>query len=203
LGLIAPAVEIFGGLALLFFKNIKVPAVLLIGMHLFILWFLGPLGLNYNPVIWPWNALMASFLYIVAFKNPFTISFKPVLQGYNKMVLLFWGILPILSFIGLWDSFLSSSLYSGNAMHIDICMEKVPDNKALQHYFAKSDRRNICNKQARLPLTGWAMAETNVPPYPENWYCSKFKKIWMAKYKSSNTKFIVYAYPYKVREEIR
>ena len=202
LGLCIPVIETLTGIALLFFKNKKIPIVVLIGMHIFILFFLGPLGLHYNTVIWPWNILMICFLLLFAFNNC-TLNLKPLFSGYNVIILTLWGLFPILSFVGLWDSYLSFSLYSGNLPHVDICVEQNHENKKLERYFSKTDKRNICNGDARIPINAWALNELNVPFYPANWYFIKFKKVWVEKYKTLDAKFLIYTYPYKNRKEIR
>lgn len=58
LGLAIPIIEIALGLGLLLAKKKILFAYLIIGMHIFILIFLGPAGINYNSIIWFWNILM-------------------------------------------------------------------------------------------------------------------------------------------------
>jgi hypothetical protein len=73
-GYLIPFFETVFGLLLLFLKNKKNPIILLIFMHIGILLMLGPLGVNYNEVVWPWNILMPIFLYLI-YKDQFLYKF--------------------------------------------------------------------------------------------------------------------------------
>lgn len=199
-GLFLPVIEIFCGLLLLFIRNKKWPAFALIAMHLFNLVFLGPWGLNYNSIVWPWNAAMILFLYFLFIysRQQFLISF--LFTGWNRIVLLCFGILPILSFWRLWPSHFSSDLYSGKTQNLAICVEEasVP---ALKNYFGR-DKYLICNDTGVLKIQKWALGELNLPPYPEEWYYSKFIIEFEKKYPNIKAKYYVYTYPYKQHIEI-
>ncbi|MEL1244614.1 hypothetical protein AAEO56_10105 [Flavobacterium sp. DGU11] len=202
-GLLLPLIEIVCGLALLLFKNKKWPALVLIGMHSFILVFIGPFGINYNIVVWPWNAAMILLLYTLFINQmSYNFSFGEMVKGCNGAIVVFWGILPIFSFTGQWDQYLSSSLYSGSLLNMDVCVadkNKVPQ---LNSYFSTKDKYCICNGDARIVLQDWAFKEMRVPPYPEEWYYKRFKKQWEKKYGTNNARFILYAYPFKEKKEM-
>lgn len=202
-GLLLPLLEIVLGFALLLLKNKRIPALLLIGIHLFILLLLGPLGLNYNSIVWPWNCAMILFLYVMFCRRDAQFTFSLMWKGWNRAILLFWGILPILSFAGYWDYYLSSSLYSGNTPKLAICIKDAKAAKGLEEYFAKKDGFKICNGDAMITLQNWALKEINVPPYPEERYYRKVKQKWEQKFPKANARFIVYAYPYKEKKELR
>ena len=68
-GYALPMVECAGGIGLLFTATKKIAAILLIAMHGFILLLLGPLGIGYNVIVWPWNIAMIFYLYHLFIKN--------------------------------------------------------------------------------------------------------------------------------------
>src|SRR5437764_952091 len=57
----APVIQLGFGLALLTRRFRRVSLVLAVAMHVFILSMLGPLGQNWNTIVWPWTAAMAAF----------------------------------------------------------------------------------------------------------------------------------------------
>jgi uncharacterized membrane protein YphA (DoxX/SURF4 family) len=147
-------------------RNLAVLAAIL--MHLFILAEYGPFGYNHNTVVWPWNFAMISFDLILFWKADF--AFGDVLWrnpfAFQKVVLVLVLILPSLSFFGLWDSYLSWSLYSGNVDGANIfCSNKVaaqlPDY--LERYVT-----HLPNNNNRLSIGDWTMGELNIPGYPES-----------------------------------
>jgi hypothetical protein len=196
IGLALPLIEIATGLGLLFLKRKLVPAVILIGMHGFIIILLSGVGINYNSIVLPWNFAMVFFLYFFYLKEPYQFAFRDMINKPNAIILLMWGIMPALSFIGYWDKMLSSSLYSGNAKHLDICIKSTKDAKQLRPYFSDSDKRNNCNGAAKISLSHWASAETGILPYPEEWYFKKLKAKYEKMYAGTGATFIIYAYPY-------
>ena len=200
IGLALPVIEAAAGLALLFTKKKFIPAVTLMGMHIFIIILLSGIGLNYNSIVLPWNFAMLLILYFFYYKEPYQFSLASIPMGKNAIVFLAWGILPALSFTGRWDNMLSSSLYSGNGWQMDICIKNPEDAKPLKEYFAKNDRKHICNGEARLPINKWSTNETGVQPYHEYWYYKRFKTEFEKKYPNIDATFIVYRYPYKERE---
>ena len=117
-----PVVEAVIGLGLLtrrFRKPAMVGALL---MHAFIMFCVGPLGHDHNTVVWPWNFAMSAFVVILFWRapdepSPLTIldpgrNFSPG-SALRATVLVLFAFMPLFSFFGLWDSYLSSSLYSG------------------------------------------------------------------------------------------
>ncbi|HET8837577.1 MAG TPA: hypothetical protein VFM82_01125 [Flavobacteriaceae bacterium] len=193
-GLLLPIIEIIGGLALLFLKNKKIPALVLMAMHVFILLLIGPTGIDYNSVVWPWNVAMIVFLYFLFFRGSVDFSFKKLLKGANPIVIIFWTVLPLLNFIGYWDLYLSSGLYSGKEIRMDICFSKTEKTKDLLQYTNEKWAFVDCGENQRIPLFQWSFEEMNVPPYPALWYYKKFKTEWVSKYGSAD--FILYEYPY-------
>jgi len=159
--------ELACGAALLFAKTKKTAAWLLILMHLFILAWLGPSGLNYNPIIWPWNMAMMIYLYLVILKGKGNVfALKDILPGLNKLVLICWGVLPALGVMGYWDAYLSSGIYSGKAPYMIICVGNVEKAKDLKPFISESNSK-ICESGTTIRLSDWAAKETMVLPNPE------------------------------------
>ena len=80
-------------------------------------------------------------------------------------MLLLFGILPALSLVDLWDSYLSFALYSGNQRMATIYMadsvaDKMPGE--LQELIEVND-----SKVDTLDVEEWSYSELNVPPYAE------------------------------------
>jgi hypothetical protein len=203
IGLAIPIIETAAGLALLFLRRKIVPAVILISMHVFIIILLSGVGISYNSIVLPWNFAMVFFLYFFYLKEPYQFAFRDVINKPNAVVFLMWGIMPALSFIGYWDKMLSSSLYSGNAKRLDICIKNTESAKQLHPYFSDNDKRNNCNGAAKISLNHWASAETGVLPYPEEWYYKKLKAKYEKLYPGTEPRFVMFTYPYSNNVELK
>ena len=147
-GNIIPLVETSIGIFLLIPKTRKIAVWLAIAMHLFILFSLGPLGRNWNSVVWPWNIAMIGFVWTL-FWDTQKITFKDIFKrnkfAFKYVVILLFGILPILNLFNLYDSYLSDALYSGNTSSAYMVLGK-------DHH--------------QLDFNTWALSELNVPVYP-------------------------------------
>jgi len=203
LGLAIPVIEALGGLGMLFVKRKLLPVSVLIAMHIFIIALLLSRGVAYVSVIPQWNTAMILFLLLFYYRESYQFTFSSIYAKKNKLVFLFWGVLPALSFVGLWDNYLSSSVYTGNMKHMDVCISNIAPVAQMQPYFVKKDRRNLCDGNARLKLYEWAIKETRVLPYPEDWYFKRFKAKYERMYPGTNATFIVYKYPFKDRKILK
>jgi len=189
-GLCVGFFELTAAIGLLFLKTRKVSAALLILMHLFILLFLGPFGLNYNRIIWPWNIAMILYLYFIFFKEEgIILSYKLIFSGRNIPVFIFWGILPALNLVGYWDNYLSSGLYSGKLPQMLICIKDTSKCRGLKP-FCKPDYRHLCNGCNTVDLGYWALSETNVAPYPEIRVYKKLQRKLELQYPAAGLSFI-------------
>ncbi len=163
-GLIIPLLEICIALGLLTRRFRNASVILAIATHAVILGLLIPTG--ENTVVWPWNIAMGFFVLILFWKNKESTARRIVVptRGFHAVVLILFGILPPLSLIGLWDSYLSSALYSGNNYRGVIylnrpVMDRLPDNL---HQYVWTNTEPMF-----LDTTRWAYGELNVPVYPE------------------------------------
>ena len=59
--MVAPFVQVAFGIGLLIPRFRRASLIAAVAMHLFILAMFGPMGLNWNNIVWPWTAAMAIF----------------------------------------------------------------------------------------------------------------------------------------------
>lgn len=182
-GYTVPFIEIIAGIALLFNNHRKWACLVLIVMHVIILIILGPAGLNFNKVVWPWNTAM--ICYLVIFSNRFHYNFflPTDIIKQNWVIIICWVILPAFSFINYWDNYLSSNLYSGRTKNALLCM-RTKDGvfpKELINLTAR-DPGNFCPGGKIISLTNWSMNEVKVPCYPEKRIFFGIEKILKERY---------------------
>ena len=162
--LVLPMLEIGIGVGLMTrrFRNLSV--VLAILMHIIILSML--VVSRENMVVWPWNIAMIGFNLILFWRDRETGpgSFFVVRSWFQGAVLISFGVLPALSFFGLWDSYLSCALYSGNTDEGVVYVSSPVIGQlpaALRPYIWQIDQPFF------LDINRWAYGELNVPVYPE------------------------------------
>jgi hypothetical protein len=162
--LLIPLLEISVGLGLIMRKYRNASAVLAIAIHIVVLLLL--ISSGENTVVWPWNIAMALFVFILFWQDKETSSRKILAPktGFHAVILLLFGVLPAFSFIDLWDSYLSSALYSGNTDQAVIyvspsVVDRLP--AAIHPHIWQSTQPFF------LDINRWAYGELNVPVYPE------------------------------------
>jgi hypothetical protein len=167
-GFAAPFIQVAFGVGLLTQRYRRVSPISAISMHLFILAMSGPAGLNWNDIIWPWTATMA-VLDVLLFSGPADFSWREIVWNrqdprHLTAVALF-ALLPVLSFFNLWDSYLSSALYSGNLTEAQIYLSDAGAASLVSEIRSRlihtSPDTNVLNIQR------WAMEDLNVTPYSE------------------------------------
>ncbi len=190
--------EIAFAVGLCFKKTRKIAALLLIAVHGFNLLFLGPLGINYNSIVWPWNIAMIAYLYFLFIRQHLSQNnFLYWKKGWNKLTIVCWMLLPMLYYFGSWDAYLSSALYSGNIKDMIICIKGNDASSAdLPASAYAADFRNNCDGHKMIIVSKWAISEMNVPVYPEKRVYLKIKKYFSHKYPGDSTKSFLY-YKYK------
>jgi hypothetical protein len=166
--LVAPIVEFAIGLMLFIPRTRRWGLVLGCVMHLSVLLAIGPFGLNFNSVVWPWN-IGAPILAIILFHR----NDRPVLRPawstpVGKFVVVLAGILPALNFVGCWDTALSASLYSGRATGAWIYLTPAGASRlALPEPVRREALDEVSSGRFRLDVVRWAESALNVPPYGE------------------------------------
>jgi uncharacterized membrane protein YphA (DoxX/SURF4 family) len=177
---ITAVLEMVCGLALLWPRTRRLAVVGLTGMHTFLLALLGPLGYSHNSVVWSWNVVVIAALWLLFWPraaggrmdgflrawwlrlrgrggNPLPRPLRLVWQG----VLLFFVLLPLLSFAHLWDALLSFHLYSGKERHVWIQYPPA-QRAALPDAMVRTER-----SVGEVSLIRWAFRELNVYPVME------------------------------------
>lgn len=138
-----------------------VPGV--VGMHAALLFCLGPTGHDWNSVVWPWNAALA-VLVVLLFADTRGVSAWNILwprgSWLGRVVLVLFGVMPALSFVGRWDSYLSACLYSGNTPRARVTLGDAAESAL------PAGVREKYVSGGEVDLQAWAMGELNVPPYP-------------------------------------
>jgi uncharacterized membrane protein YphA (DoxX/SURF4 family) len=159
-----PAVEMAIGLGLLGRRTRKPAVVGALLMHVFILFAIGPFGHDWNSVVWPWNLAMIAFVLILFWRPPDEPSLTTILRPrgsvFRAAILILFAFMPAFNFFGLWDSYLSSSLYSG---------------RTEKGYVWNPDGGVLRSKS----IDQVALDEMNLPGYPEERVYKKvFAKRW-------------------------
>ena len=167
-GLSIPLFEIASAILILLPKQRKIFALFPIFIHVFIILFLSPIGIDYNYSVVPWNVAMAIFIYILFVKAPVVFSFSETFYKGNVAITLIWTVLPFAGLFGYWDKFLSSGVYSGNVPYMIIYL---PDTSVipseLKPYVAHS-KYGYHGLHQFINLHEWGMKELQVaiPPEP-------------------------------------
>jgi hypothetical protein len=169
----APAIEIFIAVAV-WIPVLRRSAILLsFAMHAMSLYVLGPWGVQFNRVVWPWNIVMPLLLVLLFSGGPFPGIWRSFLRYWPAPLLAaFFCLTPILSFRDWWDSYPSWRLYSGNTPRASILLsnrttESLPDEiKKFASPAAPGQHQNWRGPYV-LDFRNWAEAEMGVPPLPE------------------------------------
>ena len=208
-----PFLEIAIGFALWSSRWRRPGIIAAVGLHLGAVLFLGPLGHNYNWVVWPWNLAMIALvgaLFLTSRGKPdaqtvamspslavkasrpkkrkksfpinsnpspvkscFTDNFTLIRRSRLALaVLIPFSLLPILSYLGWWDSNFSFALYSENKATANIFVTKAfgdqlpPSMRLHLHPFPPA-----YDPQHQAPyyfaFEAWGYETMHVPPLSE------------------------------------
>lgn len=163
--LIVPLAEIAIGVGLLTPVLRNTAVVLATATHVCILVMLVLSG--ENTVVWAWNVSMILFVWILFWRDRETSSRAIVAlkNRFQVLVLLLFGVLPAFSLVGLWDSYLSLALYSGNTQQAVIYV----DNPVIAQLPSTIHPHIWQSTQPFfLDINRWSYDELNVPVYPES-----------------------------------
>jgi hypothetical protein len=174
---VVPFVEAGIGIGLMVRPLRYLAVVAALTMHSVLLYALGPLGHDWNSIVWPWNIAMMTFV-VVLFCRSRHISLGAIVWPreflFARVTLLLFGIMPLASFLGLWDAYLSAALYSGNTLEARIYISAAVYDKLPREAQAHSWERSFQDENEpdveswpyEVDLLSWSIAELNVPPYP-------------------------------------
>lgn len=159
----------------LFFKGTRTITLwLAVIFHVLIVLML--IGLDWNVVVYPWNAAMIGFLIVLFydfkhFKMPSNVRlanvFKnktPIANLGTYLIILFFGIMPLFNFFNLWNDGLSLKMYSGvssegvfyfHAKDFECLPDKLLDDLDI------GENKN----EMLINLDDWAFEELTVPAF--------------------------------------
>jgi len=199
-GYLLPLIEMAAGAALLISRTRKPAALAMIAMHVMILMMLGPLGLNMNAVIWPWNIVMLCLLVLLFYKTTFNLANDFFYRPLAWIILVCWWVLPWLQLGGYWDKYLSSVLYSGGVEQLYICTNSVAAEKQMAVYYEYVSKIVPCSRP--LSVFYWGVKEMKTAPYPQRRNFNAIIKAWEKKYPNAGNRYYIYkpGFAYTVRE---
>jgi len=170
-GYAVPFIEMALGILFLFKYTRNWACVGTVFMHLVILLCIGPFGNNWNMVVWPWNIGMMLIVWLLFYKVEWEINWRDIISGKRKYVVLVFCFLlyvaPALNLVGLWDNYLSFSLYSGKTKSLHIYVHETAITKlepSLQKLLVTNS--NLPTFRVLLADT-WSFDELGVPVYPQ------------------------------------
>jgi len=204
-GLLLPIAELFLGFGLLIFENKRWVAKALIIMHISILLWLGPTGLNINYSIWPWNLCMITIHALLSVYRVSALTLlKDIPTGALVVLMLFWLVLPASNLFGYWGHYLSSGMYTGKGATVSLCFTGTKENKGLEPYLSGPSKRLVIgNGKTRIFLSRWTEGETGVMPFPQFWYYKRILDRARAVYPDSGFRMYYTVYKQKEIIEIR
>jgi len=170
-GYLAPLTEVIMAVSLTIPKLRTFGIALVILMHTFIMFYLSPLGVDDNYIVYPWNIAMTLLTVLVFYKseNKFGLvtSRTTQMKLLTVALLILVGVLPLLNFTHKWDSYLSFSLYSDKVPLHYIAIENTQVDKIddrLHEYFVNIE--GLSGGEI-IDINQWSVRELNVPFYPE------------------------------------
>jgi hypothetical protein len=181
----APFLEIFIGLAMWIprYRRPMLGAVMVV--HGAALLFLGPLGHDWNRVIWPWNLAMVALVIVLFPSTPparLATSFRQLRESTPALIVaLLVCALPALNFSGWWDKSFSFSLYSGNQATADIYLgegfaERLPEAIRPHVQRVKQQVHPVLQGPFLFDYVRWGVKDMGAPPIMEpRSYCSIYR----------------------------
>jgi len=185
--IVIPLGEIAVVAALMFERTRRAAVIAAIALHASIVLML--IASDENSVVWPWNIALAGVVFVlfrldsgqqtadserqiadsrqqIAKSSRAVLPLSAVrcpLSPTQWALVTVAGVLPILSFVGCWDSYLSGALYSGNTEQAIVIV--TPDVVSrLPALIARNTWRESAPRF--IDLNRWSYDELNVPAYP-------------------------------------
>lgn len=166
-GYLIPIIEILMAVGLLF-RRTRLPAIVAIVVtHLVILALLGPVkGYISNSVVWPWNLVMVGMVICLFYQQELcfadlikSIRWLPVSVPLVALMI----VCPILFYLGLWDRYLSFSLYAGQQKRflVQVPAEALPHVPEVWIPYLVNPQANDGHRI--LSPSTWSTKELNVP----------------------------------------
>ncbi len=202
-GYALPVIEMTAAICLCFIRTRRSAIWVLSLMHIMIILMFGPVGLNTNLGILPWNVLMSLLVFILFYHESFHFKRDFTWKPFSFIILLSWWVMPWLQLAGYWDKYLSAVLYGGGVEQLFICTDNELAKKQLASYFDKEFKVIPCKPV--LAVYKWGLMEMNIAYYPEQRIFNAIIKEWKKRYPDGNSSFYLYksGFNYKVSEVIQ
>ena len=156
------AAECTSGVLLAFQKTRRWAVYFLISMHVLLVLWLGPLGVDLNQVVWPWNIAMVVFLLLLFRKeDEWTLGSLWRRHLSTRVCAVIFAIFPLLALTGVWDSPLGFSLYTGGSKEglIQVERERIADLPPLV--------RRVTSPGGTIQIGNWCEEALGVYPWRE------------------------------------
>lgn len=173
---VIPIVEIAIAIFLFMPRFRNFGLILCIFTHLFSLYSIGPLGQNWNNVVWPWNILMPILCWLLFYR----VREENYLQKYGQalkskvgiLILFLFFVAPTLSTFGKWDKGMAMHLYSGNSSQMEFHFEGFQE-QLVNSSFAPYLSLDTVTMKSFMKVRYWADAQLGTPMYSEPRYLKK------------------------------
>jgi hypothetical protein len=126
-------------------------------IHCYILLVIGPIGYNWNQVVWPWNIAMMGLVW--HFFRELGEEKKPICYFIVLVAILVW-VMPVLNFFGWWPESFSWKMYSNTQREAGIVSAVGRPCLVLAPYW---DRYSVEDRY--LQIDDWSYAELKVPAF--------------------------------------
>ncbi len=144
--------------------------------HLFSLYSIGPLGQNWNIVVWPWNFEMPILCWLLFYgvreENYFQKYGLALKSKVGILILFLFLVAPTLSFFGKWDKGMAMHLYSGNSSQMKFYFEGFQE-QLVNSSFAPYLSLDTVSMTSFMKVRYWADAQLGTPMYSEPRYLKK------------------------------
>jgi len=167
-----PFLEIALAVSLLWPRTRRAAVLGFVLMHVGIAVALSPWFYGWNLIVIPWNLALAAINVLVFWPGRFTLSDwirppgarLPGARLTQALLILVFVLLPALNLVGLWDHYLSFSLYSFKVPYAKVYLEPEHAARLPEHIekYVFDDGEGLF-----VEVTYWAMGEMQTAPYPE------------------------------------
>lgn len=141
-------------------------------LHLIIIFILGPLGLNWNSVVWLWNLEFIFLLIFLYFEQDWSFLKQKTKTIFFRFYFFLVALSPVIWFFGYWPHNFSYHLYSGCNPNIRFYFEginmKIMESDLEEFTFYDTDEQ-----QSYIMLDYYLMNKINLPVFAEEYYFKK------------------------------
>ncbi len=161
--------ELFFAFGLLWQRSQRMTAFVVIGFHLCTVFYLGPLGRNWNQVVIPWNLGMAVLVYVLFLHLGHIRGNKPFwsacFSGFATVLIvtLVW-LAPVLHFFGGWPHGLSWELYTNTQTELTYYKpaNALYTTKHCDYLFSTF---HFEEDRTKMLIEDWALNDLKVPQF--------------------------------------